>query len=119
MKKRQFVSFSFFFVALVNCKPAEELDIPQTTTTTTTTTTAPITTTELDINSGKWLPDSEKDECGRRLFLSHIVGGRIAKLGDYPYMALIGYDTDGKQSKTSIFQSFQFSIQFQLQEMVL
>ena len=51
-------------------------------------------------DSGKWLPDASKSECGHRTIPSNIVGGRVAKVGDYPYMALIYYDKndDGKLS---------------------
>ena len=48
-------------------------------------------------NSGKWKPDSKKDECGKRIVISNIVGGRKTKLGDFPYMALLGkIALDGK-----------------------
>ena len=43
-------------------------------------------------NSGLWKPDGKKAECGKRLALTDIVGGSKAKIGDYPFMALIGYD---------------------------
>jgi len=49
---------------------------------------------ESDKNSGKWLPTGDKGECGTRLTLTNIVGGRKTKFGDYPYMVLIGYDVD-------------------------
>ena len=42
------------------------------------------------INSGKWKPDGSKDECGTRITLSEIVGGSIAKSGEYPWMVLLG-----------------------------
>ena len=55
-------------------------------------------------SSGKWKPDGTKGECGTRATLSNIVGGKRAKLGDYPYMALLGYETfinsDGKEIKS-------------------
>ena len=38
-----------------------------------------------------------KGECGTRLTLTNIVGGRKTKFGDYPYMVLIGYDVDGNK----------------------
>ena len=44
-----------------------------------------------------------KGECGTRLTLSNIVGGRKTKFGDYPYMVLIGYDVDGKEFHESVF----------------
>lgn len=43
-------------------------------------------------DSGKWKPDGFKGECGLRTVISNIVGGRITKVGDFPYMALLGYD---------------------------
>ena len=46
---------------------------------------------------------SFKGECGTRLTLTNIVGGRKTKFGDYPYMVLIGYDIDGKEFHESVF----------------
>ena len=47
----------------------------------------------LDRNSGLWKPDGlDWKECGLRLGNSHIVGGRAAQLGEFPWMALLGYD---------------------------
>ena len=43
-------------------------------------------------NSGEWKPNGQSGECGQRTILSNIVGGTITKLGDFPYMALLGYD---------------------------
>ena len=43
-------------------------------------------------NSGLWKPDSAKGECGKRNTVSNIVGGKIAKIGEYPWMALLGYN---------------------------
>jgi len=43
-------------------------------------------------NSGLWKPDGNKGECGKRNTISNIVGGAIAKIGEYPFMALLGYD---------------------------
>ena len=39
-----------------------------------------------------WKPEGFKGECGQRTFLSDITGGKRAKIGDFPYMALFGYD---------------------------
>ena len=47
-------------------------------------------------NSGLWKPDSKKYECGTRNILGNIVGGSITQIGELPYMALLGYDIDGK-----------------------
>merc|ERR1711971_800211 len=43
-------------------------------------------------NSGLWKPNSDNEECGTRISLSNIVGGTTAKRGDYPFIALLGYD---------------------------
>jgi len=43
-------------------------------------------------NSGLWKPNSDNEECGTRISLTNIVGGKTAKRGDYPFIALIGYD---------------------------
>merc|ERR1711971_307572 len=43
-------------------------------------------------NSGLWKPYSNKAECGERVGSSNIVGGETAKRGDYPWMALLGFD---------------------------
>ena len=38
------------------------------------------------------MPNADNDECGKRLYISNIIGGRKTKFGDYPYMAVIYYD---------------------------
>ena len=47
-------------------------------------------------DSGLWRPNGiyPKEECGFRLALTNIVGGKTAKFGDFPYMALLGYRSD-------------------------
>ena len=48
-------------------------------------------------STGKWKPSGSKKECGERVSLSNIVGGKITKNGDFPYMALLGNTaSDGK-----------------------
>ena len=47
-------------------------------------------------DSGRWKPSGLAGECGVKVTLENIVGGKIAKLGEYPYMALLGYDVGGK-----------------------
>ena len=48
-------------------------------------------------STGKWKPSGSKKECGKRISLSNIVGGKITKNGDFPYMALLGKTaSDGK-----------------------
>ena len=39
-----------------------------------------------------WQPDGQNGDCGTRTILSNIVGGSYTKLGDFPYMALLGYE---------------------------
>ena len=55
-------------------------------------------------NSGKWKPDGNEGECGTRIQLTNIVGGETAKIGDFPYMALLGYkffnSSEGKLIKS-------------------
>ena len=43
-------------------------------------------------NSGLWKPNGAKAECGERVGSANIVGGKTAKRGDYPWMALLGFD---------------------------
>ena len=47
-------------------------------------------------SSGLWKPNGEKGECGTRNTLENIVGGKNAKLGEFPYMALIGQEFGGE-----------------------
>ena len=49
-----------------------------------------------DPDSGKWMPSGWKGECGHKTYWAHIVGGIATRLGDYPYMALLGYLIDGE-----------------------
>jgi len=46
-------------------------------------------------DSGLWKPDADNGECGKRNTVSNIVGGRKAKIGEYPWMALLGYAPPG------------------------
>ena len=43
-------------------------------------------------DSGLWKPEGDKDECGKSISGTLIVGGREAKIGQFPWMALLGYD---------------------------
>ena len=47
---------------------------------------------------GTYKPSGEMDECGKRSTLEEIVihGGKISQAGDFPYMALLGYQGNGK-----------------------
>jgi len=47
-------------------------------------------------DSGKWKPDGFKGECGTPTILNNILSGKIAKNGEFPYMALI---SDNGQNK--------------------
>ncbi len=38
------------------------------------------------------MPNGDRGECGLRLSAENIVGGSVAKIGEFPYMALFGYD---------------------------
>ena len=40
---------------------------------------------------GTWKPAGGNNECGISLNTEHVFGGRNAKLGEYPFAALIGY----------------------------
>jgi secreted trypsin-like serine protease len=46
---------------------------------------------ENDKNSPCWKPSGDKAECGDRITIEDISGGRKAKLGEFPFMVLIGY----------------------------
>lgn len=51
---------------------------------------------EEDITSlGTWRPRGDKDECGFRITSSNIIGGDLAKMGEFPFMVLLGYDIEG------------------------
>jgi len=45
-----------------------------------------------DENSGLWQPLDERLECGTKTVTAHIVGGERAKFGEFPWMALLGFD---------------------------
>jgi len=47
---------------------------------------------ENDKDSGCWKPSEDSGACGKRNTVSNIVGGRNAKIGDFPFMALLGYN---------------------------
>ena len=50
---------------------------------------------DIQTNSGKWIPSSNNGECGARLTSEQVIGGDDSKLGEFPYMALLGYVLDG------------------------
>ena len=39
---------------------------------------------------GTWRPRSDLGDCGSRLEYTNIVGGKDAKLGEFPWMVLLG-----------------------------
>ena len=43
-----------------------------------------------------WKPDSYKYECGQKINVEHIVGGTVARVGEFPYMALLGYNVSNE-----------------------
>ena len=45
---------------------------------------------------GTYKPSGEMDECGKRATLEAIIGGNISQVGEFPYMALLGYQVNGK-----------------------
>nr|ACO10356.1 Serine protease easter precursor [Caligus rogercresseyi] len=42
---------------------------------------------------GTWKPRPEKNECGKGTDPIFVIGGQEAKIGGYPFMALLGYDS--------------------------
>lgn len=51
-----------------------------------------------DPRIGTWKPD--QNNCGYNLVTSSIVGGEDAKVGEFPYMALLGYLYNSKKYYT-------------------
>ena len=49
--------------------------------------------------TGKWKPDADLGECGTRLAISNIVGFSNAKMGDYPWMVLLGTPSEAFDNK--------------------
>ena len=45
--------------------------------------------------TGKWKPNGEKFEGGLNILPNFIIGGSSTSLGEFPYMALLGYKTQG------------------------
>jgi hypothetical protein len=52
---------------------------------------SPCSKIESDPKSGCWIPNASKGECGLRLTAERVVGGEVARLGEFPYVALLGY----------------------------
>ena len=40
------------------------------------------------------MPDGKKEECGTKTVFQSIVGGRVCKLGNCPFLGLIGYQNE-------------------------
>jgi len=61
---------------------------------------------QISTRSGTWLPSSRNDECGTTVhkfeFGLRIVGGEITQIGDFPYMALLGFSVKKKTKKKGI-----------------
>ena len=49
-----------------------------------------------DIDSPLWRPSGEEGECGVRSIPSSIDNNQTTHLGDFPYMALLGYNSTAK-----------------------
>ena len=89
---------------VINLISIYRLDSPKKRRTTTTTPIpAPISTSTtlpeiIDVEdpttNGTYLPSDGRDGCGKPLSSGFIVGGDIAKTGELPFMALLGYDTN-------------------------
>jgi len=47
-------------------------------------------------DSGNWLPNGTAGECGNKITIINITGGKVTGLGRFPYMALLGYNSPGK-----------------------
>lgn len=45
---------------------------------------------ETDPTSGLWIPDPDDGECGYGFNTDYITGGKLAKVGEFPFMALLG-----------------------------
>ena len=52
---------------------------------------SPCSKLDSDSKSGCWIPNASKGECGLRLTAERVVGGEVARLGEFPYVALLGY----------------------------
>ena len=50
---------------------------------------------EIQTKSGKWIPSPNNGECGARLTSEQVSGVGDVKLGEFPYMASLGYLLDG------------------------
>ncbi len=87
-------SFFFRFSFLPPDKILEIFTFPTTSTSTTTEAAPSYQETNADSLSGAWLPDpyaAGDPECGFDVSSGFVVGGKDAKRGEFPFMALIGY----------------------------
>ena len=92
--------YDYSYMNVMNLISISRLNSPKKRTTTTTPTPISTTTTpeiiddEDPTTNGTYLPSDGRDGCGRPLSSGFIVGGEIAKTGELPFMALLGYDTN-------------------------
>lgn len=54
---------------------------------------------DTDQESGRWKPNAKRFECGDSIATEHITGGKVAKVGGFPYMAIIGYENKGENGQ--------------------
>ena len=55
-----------------------------------------------DKDSTQWKPNETNGECGVRSIPANIVAGRTTKPGEFPYMALLGYNSSSKGFNKSL-----------------
>ena len=75
----------------VNCCPENQIKTEESTSVL-----SPCSKIESDLKSGCWIPNASKGECGLRLTDERVVGGEVARLGEFPYVALLGYLIDNE-----------------------
>jgi hypothetical protein len=56
-----------------------------------------------DPDPGSILPEAETFECGQRLSSGFILGGEDAKRGEFPFVAALGYKTEGNLHRVFFF----------------
>jgi len=59
---------------------------------------------DLNSDSGRWLPNPELEECGYSLQSGFIIGGERAKIGEFPFMALLGYENTFNRKKEFVYK---------------
>ena len=53
-----------------------------------------------DGNSGTWLPNANDLECGQTTNTGYLIGGSNTRLGEFPYVAALGFSPTGNDSRT-------------------